>query len=191
MKSKIFLFPISLAVIFFSSIIILFSPVAKKTIITLPNLPSWQTYANSYDNYQISYPLDWEIVKDSPEEFVLEKPNYARISIDSLNSAGFTLPVKTWINENNAKLLKDPNRHPASMTIQIIDNDDVLKSISDIVTVNASFFGQDGKQYIFPHQKKIFSITGIYFTEDSPSEEQIASISDEINKILSTFKFTK
>ena len=34
--SKIFLFPLSLAVIFFASIIIIFSPVGKKNIINLP-----------------------------------------------------------------------------------------------------------------------------------------------------------
>lgn len=35
-KNKIFLFPLSLAVIFFSSIIIIFSPVGKNNIIKLP-----------------------------------------------------------------------------------------------------------------------------------------------------------
>ncbi len=33
--SKIFLFPLSLAIIFFSSIIIIFSPVGKKNIIKI------------------------------------------------------------------------------------------------------------------------------------------------------------
>lgn len=35
MKNKIFLFPLSLAVIFFSSIIIIFSPVGNKNIIKI------------------------------------------------------------------------------------------------------------------------------------------------------------
>lgn len=35
-KNKIFLFPLSLAVIFFASIIIIFSPIGSKNIITLP-----------------------------------------------------------------------------------------------------------------------------------------------------------
>lgn len=189
MKNKIFLFPISLAVIFFASIIIIFSPIGKKNIIPLPTSTEWKTYINSFDNYQISYPSNWEISDNSLGELVLEKPDYARITIDSSNPAGFTLPLKTSISKSNTKLLNDPNRLPASSPLQIIDNDDVLKNISNIVTVNAEFFGQGGKQYIFPYNKKIFSITGIYFVEDSPIKEQIASISDEINQILSTFKF--
>lgn len=36
MKNKIFFFPLSLAVIFFSSIIIIFSPIGKKNIIAFP-----------------------------------------------------------------------------------------------------------------------------------------------------------
>jgi len=36
MKNKIFLFPLSLAVIFFASFIIIFSPVGKKNIINIP-----------------------------------------------------------------------------------------------------------------------------------------------------------
>jgi len=38
MKNKIFLFPLSLAVIFFASMIIIFSPLGSKKIINVPAL---------------------------------------------------------------------------------------------------------------------------------------------------------
>jgi len=195
--NKIFLFPFSLIVIFFSSLIIIFSPVGNKNIIkitpTITPTPisdqiTWETYTNSTDNYQISYPSTWKLTKEA-EKIILEKPDYARISIDSSNELGITLPIKIWISKYNSKLLNDPNRHPAASTINLIDNDNVLKNIPNVVTVDADFFGQGGKEYIFSYNKKIFSITGIYFVEDLPNEERIVSVSAEINEILSTFKF--
>ncbi len=60
--NKIFLFPLSLIVIFFSSLIIIFSPVGKKNIIKVTVAPvEWQTYTNNQYGFEFQYPNNWHI----------------------------------------------------------------------------------------------------------------------------------
>jgi hypothetical protein len=62
MKNKIFLFPITLAVIFFASIIIIFSPVGKKNIIEVT-----PAFTNTPDTVPITTPtvIDEKLIGQS------------------------------------------------------------------------------------------------------------------------------
>lgn len=98
MKNKIFLWPLSLAVIFFASFIIIFSPIRSKTIIKTPAVTPTPTntknYFDSVYKFGFSYPLTWQIyVNDQPETFYLKTENN--------NSVSFIITI------NNSKTISD------------------------------------------------------------------------------------
>lgn len=96
MKNKIFLWPLSLAVIFFASFIIIFSPIRSKTIIKTPVVTptpaNTKNYFNSVYQFGFSYPLTWQIYADNqPETFYLKTENNNTVNFNIFINNSLTI----------------------------------------------------------------------------------------------------
>lgn len=182
MKNKIFLFPISLAVIFFASIIIILSSVGQKNIIALPTptpapIPTdWKTYTNKKYGFEFQYPKDWEIRETEPGTFYLgkkgEKYYFEGSQEESAIYIGFWKPSKDSFSE----LFKD-----------------YQTSLLGMITVEKTRLGGVEAGYIKFFGNEIFTIYHDYETHTNirgySDEYSQTNVSETYSQIISTFKF--
>lgn len=179
-QNKIFLFPLTLAVIFFASIIIIFSPVGKKNIIKInstviptpiPDQITWKTYRNEKYNFEISYPKDWKIETNTDGNILINRidnfESSGSILIDIKNVEKITLPINVWLTKNNKTNKIDK---------EYISNGTNVTKIID--------FSWYLERFIFVFSKNNKFVTISY--EDDGNDSTLAK-----DQILSTFKFTQ
>lgn len=145
-----------------------------------------QQYRHPRLKYQISYPSSWQLEVDGhyPDIINLTLGDLARITIDPTNQLQITLPIKQWVEQANRKTSTDPNRKPFSSLLTILPDDGLITNQAgkSLVILDDDFFEQSGKQYLFTHGDTIYSLTAVYYGENS-------SASVDINDIISSFKF--
>ena len=130
------------------------------------------------------------------QDIVTLQGNQGSINIDPTNKAKITLPIKSWIEKSNQQLLNNPNKQPMSSPVTIVSYDNELNISETPIAINNSFFGSDGKSFIFSHKGTIFLLTSSYYFDDGVTVGNTTTPKDIVNKrlqlvdqILSTFKF--
>ncbi len=180
-KNKIFIFPINHAVIFFSSIIIIFSPVSKKNIIKITQAPlEWKTYTNDQFGFEFQYPNNWAITTESLLESILSlwkvrelndyEKKFGYFSDISFSSQS-NISLSDYVKENYPK--DDPEVNKITKT-------ELNGYEAYYVDICGHFCNT--KIVIGGHKIIVISLYNI--------SSQL-EITPEINQILSTFKFIK
>ncbi len=190
--NKIFLFPLTLAVIFFASIIIIFSPVGKKNIIKLSEAPvEWKTYTNYQYGFEFQYPSNWIKENESANKICFNSPeshfqtmetgydtdlcvSFSQNINDVTNP--YEVPLVTYKDLNNfyEKTSTNPVIEYKWSGSATVNNNNGYKYVS---CGNGCYFG-----IIFENKKGIYQIKFITAWDES-------YLTDIQNQILSTFKF--
>lgn len=163
-KNKIFLFPLSLAVILFASIIIIFSPVGKKNIINPSSLP-WQTFTGKNFDISFRYPSFYKVVETNKDIVVYDTQNKV-------------------IDPDTQKLVE-----PNIIAIIPISKSDYTSSYKEFCSFDAKF--TLGQNEFIPCQEG-YGMPEFYsnnFIIISLSPNKIDQSDPVFSQILSTFKF--
>lgn len=195
MKNKIFLFPLALAVIFFSSIIIIFSPVGKKNIIKItPTSPPifWKTYSNDQYGFEFQYPSNWIKENESTNQICF---NSSETHFQTIKN-GYDIDFCVSFSQNINGVI-NPYTTPSVTYEDLNDyynktstNPAIEYQWSGLITVN----NNNGYKYVSCGHGCYFGIIiennkGIYEMEFITAFDE-SKLTDIQKQILSTFKFT-
>lgn len=194
MKNKIFLFPLALAVIFFASFIIIFSPVGKKNIIKIsPTSPpiSWQTYTNDQYGFEFQYPSNWIKENESTNQICF---NSSETHFQAIKN-GYDIDFCVSFSQNINGVI-NPYTTPSVTYEDLNDfynktstNPAIEYQWSGLITVN----NNNGYKYVSCGHGCYFGIIiennkGIYEIEFITAFDE-SKLTDIQKQILSTFKF--
>ncbi len=162
-----------------------------STFKLLPDTSTWKTYKNTQYGFEFKYPSSWKEVKADFADFTIsDSKNNCQFSFDLSNRMKVTLPINLWVNKQSKSnqectncpgiFVGDVNKTPT-----IIDN---IKTISYL----SGNEGGTSTTYLFTRNNKIYNLNTYVSTyEVEVSDDEIKKCEQDLNQILSTFKFTK
>lgn len=185
MKNKIFLFPISLAVIFFASIIIIFSPMGQKKIIKVTKPPvEWKTYTNNQYGFEFQYPSNLQnIEKYSQNEYYITSLSSSDLKYEksplSTDIVSIGTEYRIFFHNKKCNVWSDD--------YGIYEYGIFHKNTVDSFPANVSYQGPSNNTYLLNIDTDLgcVSLIGEY------GENTIDKSKIEFDQIISTFKFTK